>query len=108
MGASNHTYNTLPSACFNGTFTPQSKSRVTARGCKPASIQLLHCPRTFVFQSPLCCSKIHSRKKVSCLLSGRYQCIVCLFTGGLPLNVLLGLMSCSGLSDEPHFSHWSP
>src|SRR5690348_11367978 len=51
IGASNQTYNTLPAASGNGTGTPQSRSLVTARGCKPASIQLLHWPSTFVFQS---------------------------------------------------------
>ena len=58
IGASNHTYNTFPSASFTGTGTPQSKSRVIARGCKPSPLsnQLLHCPYTFDFQS-LCWSK---------------------------------------------------
>ena len=32
IGASNHTYKTFPSASFTGTFTPQSRSRVMARG----------------------------------------------------------------------------
>ena len=44
IGASNHTYNTFPSAFGNGTFTPQSKSRVMALGCKPAFNQLWHWP----------------------------------------------------------------
>ena len=44
IGASNQTYSTLPSAPSTGTGIPQSKSRLTARGCKPVSSQLLHCP----------------------------------------------------------------
>src|ERR1700722_13276906 len=108
IGASNHTYNTFPSASGSGTLIPQSRSRVTARGCRPPSIQLLHCPMTFVRQSSLCSSRIHCRKKASCRSSGRYQCVVLLFTGGLPLSVLWGLISSSGLRDVPQFSHWSP
>ena len=41
------------SAPSTGTGTPQSKSRVMLRGCKPSPLcsQLLHCPNTLVFQS---------------------------------------------------------
>ena len=42
IGASNHTYKTFPSAPSTGTGIPQSRSRLTARGCKPMSSQLLH------------------------------------------------------------------
>src|SRR6478735_7934345 len=105
IGASNHTYNTLPSASGSGTFTPQSKSRVTARGCRPASIQLLHCPSTLAFQSFWCSFNIQLRSQSSCLLSGRYQCLVAFFTGGLPLRVLTGLINSSGLKDVPQVSH---
>src|SRR2546421_1778083 len=108
MGASNHTYNTFPSASFNGTGMPQSRSLVTALGCKPASSQLLHCPSTFGFQSAAWSFNIHSRNHSSCLFNGRNQCFVSFFTGDLPLNVLRGLINWSGLSELPHFSHWSP
>src|SRR5215212_4889411 len=108
MGASNHTYNTFPAASVNGTFTPQSKSLVTALGSKPLSIQLLHWPRTFAFQSFWCSFNIQFRSQSSCLFNGRYQCFVFLFTGGLPLNVLTGFINSSGLRDVPHLSHWSP
>src|SRR5438128_12684364 len=105
MGASNHTYSTLPFASANGTFTPQSRSLVTARGCKPASIQLLHWPSTFAFQSFLCSSTIHERNQSSCLFKGRYQCFVAFFTGALPLNVLTGSINSSVLNDVPQRSH---
>src|SRR5687767_7676205 len=108
MGASNQTYNTFPSASFKGTFTPQSRSLVTALGCRPLSIQLLHCPSTFGFQSEPCSSTIYFLNQSSCLFKGRYQCLVFLFTGALPLSVLTGLISSSGLKEVPHFSHWSP
>src|SRR6185312_7394906 len=108
IGASNHTYSTFPSASFKGTFTPQSRSRVTALGCRPPSIQLRHCPTTFARQSSLCPTRIHSRRNFSYLSSGRYQCRVLRFTGGLPLSVLCGSISISGLKDVPQFSHWSP
>ena len=107
MGASNHTYNTLPSAPSTGTGIPQSKSRLTARGCKPMSSQLLHCPYTLGFHS-LWPSRIHSRRKGSHLSSGRYQCFVWRMTGWLPLMADFGLIKSVGLSDVPHASHWSP
>src|SRR5215210_658886 len=106
MGASNQTYKTFVLASGKGTFTPQSRSRVTARGCKPASIQLLHWPNTFVFQSNWCSFNIQSRSQSSCLFKGRYQCLVAFFIGGFPLSVLTGLINSSGLSDVPQRSHW--
>src|SRR5687767_13793278 len=108
MGASNHTYKTFPWASANGTFTPQSKSLVTALGCKPPSIQLLHCPSTLAFQSAACSFNIQLRNQFSYLSIGRYQCFVNFFTGGLPLNVLYGFINSSGLNDFPQVSHWSP
>src|SRR5687768_4814690 len=108
MGASNHTYNTFPFASGSGTATPQSRSRVTALGCRPPSIQLLHCPSTLVFQSFACSLRIQLRSHPSCLFSGRYQWVVSFFTGTFPLSVLTGLISSSGLKEVPHFSHWSP
>src|SRR5574344_684413 len=108
MGASTHTYSTLPSAPSRGTFTPQSRSRVTARGCNPASIHDLHWPYTLAFQSPLCCSKIHSRNQGSSWSSGRNQCLVSRNTGGLPLSADLGLIRSVALSEVPQASHWSP
>src|SRR5579875_3195990 len=108
IGASNQTYNTLPFASGKGTGTPQSRSLVTARGCKPLSSQLLHWPNTFVFQSWACSFNIQLRKKSSCLFKGRYQCLVNFFTGGFPLSVLTGLINSSGLKAVPQRSHWSP
>ena len=62
----------------NGTFTPQSRSLVTALGCKPASIQLLHWPSTLVFQSYWCSFKIHLRNQSSCLFKWQIP-VLCLF-----------------------------
>src|SRR3989339_17423 len=107
MGASNHTYSTLPlpPSTSLGKATPQSKSRVTALGCKPPSIQLLHCPTTVERQSLPCSSIIHLRKKSSCLSKGRYQCLVNFLTGVFPLKVLTGLINSSGLKLFPQLSH---
>ena len=105
IGASNHTYKTFPSPPATGTFTPQSKSRVTARGCNPPSIQLLHCPITAGLQSLACSSNNHLRKNSSCLFKGKYQCVVSFLIGALPLKVLTGLINSSGLKLLPHFSH---
>src|SRR5215203_4289735 len=105
MGASNHTYKTFPSAPGKGTFTPQSKSLVTALGCKPLSSQLLHWPNTFTFQSLPCSLTIHCRSHSSCLFNGKYQCFVNFFIGGLPLKVLTGLINSSGLNVVPQRSH---
>ena len=60
-------------ASGSGTLIPQSRSLVTALGCNPPSIQLLHCPITVARQSSLCSFRIHSRRKSSCLSRGRYQ-----------------------------------
>ena len=98
----------MPSPPATGTLTPQSKSRVTALGCKPPSIQLLHWPTTAGRQSFTCSFKIHSRKKSSCLFKGKYQWVVSFLIGALPLKVLTGLINSSGLKLLPHFSHWSP
>src|SRR3712207_3313550 len=107
IGASTHTYNTFPSAPSTGTGIPQSRSRLTARGCKPMSSQLLHCPYTLGRHS-LWPSSIHWRSHPSCLSSGRYQCLVSFITGLLPLMALLGLIRSVGEREVPHFSHWSP
>src|SRR4029078_6184723 len=107
IGASNHTYKTFPSAPGKGTFTPQLLSLVIARGCKPLSSQLLHWPYTLFFHS-LCSSKIHCFKNGSYFCKGKYQCFVFLFTGTALLNVLRGLINCSGLNEETPLSHWSP
>ncbi len=105
IGASNQTYNTLPSAPLIGTLIPQSKSRVTALGCNPPSIQLLHCPTTAGLQSSVCSLIIQFLKKSSCLFNGKYQCVVDFLIGALPLKVLTGLINSSGLNVFPHFSH---
>src|SRR3990170_738611 len=105
MGASNQTYNTFPAASSNGAGTPQSRSLVTALGCKPASIQLLHWPSTLFFQSLACSSRIHCFSQLSYLFRGRYQCFVIFFTGVRPLRVLCGLINNSGLRVLPHLSH---
>src|SRR6056297_1967479 len=107
MGASNHTYSTFPSAPSTGTGTPQSRSRLTALGCNPWSIHDLHCPYTLGFHS-LCSSRIHSFSQGSYLFSGRYQCVVSFSSGLLPLSLEVGSIRSEGLSDVPHFSHWSP
>src|SRR5665213_383003 len=107
MGASNQTYSTFPSASGSGTGIPQLLSRVIARLCKPLSSQLLHCPYTLGFHS-LWPFRIHSFRNSSYFCNGKYQCLVFLFTGTASLRVLCGLMSCSGLREEPQRSHWSP
>ena len=118
MGASIHTYSFLPAdpgiSC--GTSTPQSRSRVIARGCKPPSSHDLHWPITCVFQSAgSWCSTPSStpvstqvRNHDSYLSSGRYQCLVLRNSGLVPVMVDTGLISSSGLRDEPQRSHWSP
>ena len=85
----------------------QLRSRLTARGWRPPSIQLLHWPYTLLLHS-LCPSRIHSESHPSYLSRGRYQCLVSFFTSSPPLRADLGLMSSSGLRVAPHFSHWSP
>src|ERR1044071_9570714 len=105
MGESNQTYSTLPSVPGSGTGTPQLLSRVMARGCRPLSIQLLHCPYTLGFHSSFLPSTIHSFSQSSYLFSGKYQCFVLRFTGVALLSALRGSISCSGLKLLPHFSH---
>ena len=107
IGASNQTYSTFPSAPSTGTGIPQSRSRLTARGCNPISSQLLHCPYTFGFHS-LCPSSIHWRRNGSHLSKGRYQCLVSFITGWLPLIADFGLIRSVGLKEVPQASHWSP
>src|ERR1700744_4831758 len=84
MGASNHTYRTLPSAFGKGTFTPQSRSRVMARGCKPWLNHDLHCPNTLDFQSVW--ELIYSSIWGCNLSKGRNQFLVSLNTGFSPLK----------------------
>src|SRR5690606_11753620 len=108
MGASNHTYSFLPSASSNGTSTPQSKSRVIDRGCNPDFSQDRHWPRTLDFKVFFFPSISHSSSQGWYLSSGRYQCLVSRSTGALPLSVEMGLIRSVGLSEVPHFSHWSP
>ena len=97
IGASNQTYNTFPSAPSTGTGIPQSKSRVTALGRNPSSIQDFTCPYTFGFQSSLCPSKIHSFKNASCLSKGKNQCLVSFTVGTFPVIVDLGLIKSVAL-----------
>jgi len=97
IGASNQTYNTFPSAPSTGTGIPQSKSRVTALGLKPSSIQDFTCPKTFGFQSFLWPSKIHSFKNASCLSNGKNQCLVSFKEGTLPVIEDLGLIKSVAL-----------
>src|SRR5580693_1209973 len=85
MGASNQTYNTFPSASGSGTLIPHSPSRVMARGCRPPSIQLLHWPYTFVFQSLAWSRSNHVLNQGSYSFKGKYQCLVARNTGGCPL-----------------------
>src|ERR1041385_1140303 len=105
IGASNQTYNTFPSAPAIGTLTPQSRSRVIARGCKPSplSIQLLHCPYTLGFQ--LLCESMYALSFGDNLSKGKNQFFVCFRTGLLPLNVDFGSIRSVGFNDDPHFSH---
>src|SRR5690606_9043765 len=107
-GASNQTYSTFPSASFTGTGIPQSRSRVTARGRKPSSIQLLHWPSTLVFQSFLWSTKIHCFRKSSYSFKGRNQCFVSFKTGLFPEITLRGFIKSVALWLVPQFSHWSP
>src|SRR5436853_513594 len=99
MGASNQTYSTFPFASGSGTGTPQLLSRVMARGCRPLSSQLLHCPYTLGFQLSFLPATIHSFSHSSYLFSGKYQCFVLRFTGTALLSALRGLSSCSGESE---------
>ena len=61
---------------------------------------------TLSFQSFLVASQVSSSFWKRAM--GRYQCVVDLTTGTVPLIVLLGLMRLMGSSQLPHFSHWSP
>ena len=108
IGASNHTYRTLPSESFNGTETPQSKSLVTALGFNPSSNHDLHWPYTFAFQSDLCFFKIQSSKKDWNSSNFKYQCLVFFKDGELPVIEDFGSIRSIALWLVPHFSHWSP
>src|SRR5690606_25824254 len=108
MGASNQTYSFLPDASSSGTSTPQSRSRVIDRGCRPDLSHERHCPYTLGFSTSFLPSSSHFSSHGWYLSSGRYQCLVSRSTGGFPLNVEIGLIRSVGLSDVPHFSHWSP
>src|SRR5687768_12912145 len=105
IGASNQTYKTFPSASGSGTLIPQSRSRVMARDCSPPSIQDLHWPYTFVFQSEACPLMIQSFNQPSYFSKGKYQCLVARSTGGLLVRVERGLINSLGLSVDPQFSH---
>src|SRR5690606_19653757 len=105
MGASNQTYSFLPAASSSGTSTPQSKSRVMERGCRPDFNQDWHWPNTFDFNTPFFPS-FNQLSNQGCYLSnGRYQCLVSRNTGVLPLKVDFGLIRSVGFSEVPHFSH---
>src|SRR5690606_4033577 len=108
IGASNQTYNFLPSAPSIGTSIPQSKSRVTARGFNPSSNHDFTCPYTFDFQSFWCPTKIHALKNASYSFSGKNQCLVSFNTGLVPVMVDTGLIKSVAFNEVPHFSHWSP
>src|SRR5690606_7994602 len=108
MGASSHTYSFFPSASSSGTSTPQSRPRVMERGCRPDFSHERHWPNTFDFRVSFLPSINHFSSQGWYLSRGRYQCLVSRSTGGLPLSVDMGLISSVGLSDVPHFSHWSP
>src|SRR5687768_9879246 len=99
IGASNQTYSTFPSEPSTGTFTPQSRSRVIARGCNPWFIHDMHCPFTLGFHSG--CDSIYSFSQGDSSSSGRNQFFVFLSDGFSPLSVDLGLIRSVGLSVEP-------
>ncbi len=99
---------TLPSAPSIGTGTPQSKSRVIARGCSPSPAfnQLMHWPITFGFQSFL--DSKNSRKSPESLSRGKNQFVVFFISGTAPDKALLGLIRSVAFSEAPQLSHWSP
>src|SRR5699024_6786272 len=105
MGASNHTYNFFPLPSGKGTSTPQSKSLVIERGCKPDFNQLWHCPKTLDFSCPFFPWINHSSNQGWYLSKGRYQCLVSFKTGFLPLKVETGFIKSVGFKEVPHFSH---
>src|SRR5690606_29598768 len=89
IGASSHTYSTFPSALGSGTGTPQSRSRVMARGRRPSFNQLLHWPSTCGFHSfgSWCCAPSNVPSLIHCSIHcwlrsmGRYQWLVAFSTG---------------------------
>ena len=105
IGASNQTYMTLPSAPSTGTGTPQSKSRVMARGCNPSPAfnQLMHCPMTLGFQPSRLSRKALSSSDNSS--NGKNQFVVLRNSGTAPLNVDLGAMRSVAFNDVPQLSH---
>src|SRR5690554_531198 len=105
IGASNQTYSTFPSAPSSGTGIPQSKSRVTALGCKPSSNQDLHCPCTLCFQSSLWSTKIHCTNHSWCSFNGKNQCFVDFSSGLFPVIALLGSIRSVALWEVPQLSH---
>src|SRR5210317_786347 len=105
IGASNHTYITFPSAPSTGTGTPQSKSRVIARGCNPSPAfnQLLHCPITLGFQPSRLSKKALNASDSSS--NGKNQFVVSRNSETAPLKVDLGAIRSVGLNEVPQLSH---
>src|SRR5210317_2526245 len=105
IGASNHTYITFPSAPSTGTGTPQSKSRVIARGCRPSPAfnQLMHCPITLGFQPSRLSKKW--RKSSDNSSNGKNQLVVLRNSGTAPLKADLGAIKSVAFNDVPQLSH---
>ncbi|CAI8174239.1 MAG: Uncharacterised protein [Flavobacteriales bacterium UBA4585] len=105
IGASNQTYMTFPSASVTGTGTPQSRSRVMARGCSPSPAfnQLMHCPITLGFQSSRLSKKALNSSDNSS--NGKNQFVVLRNSGIAPLKVDFGAIRSVGLNDVPQLSH---
>ena len=100
-------HTTFPFASGRGTGTPQSRSRVTARGCNPdrASFTLTEDIIFPVFSWPRIHWSSHSFWNLS---KGKYQCLVFFRTGGFSAELRMWINEVAGTQTFPHFSHWSP
>ncbi len=108
MTASNQTYRRLSgrfSQPCSGTGTPQSRSRLIARGCRSSS-RFIENFSTLGRQSV----RVWSHEPSASANAGRSRkkCSVSMNFGVSPLILLCGLMRSVGSSWLPQLSHWSP
>jgi hypothetical protein len=108
MTASNQTYSRLSLRSDqpgSGIGTPQSRSRLMARGLRSSSRFWLNF-RTFGRQSVRDCS--HDPSDSAKAGSSRKNCADSTNFGGLPSIFDRGLIRSCGSSWLPQLSHWSP